>query len=451
MMLAHGITSVGMFFLVGVIYDRAHTRDLNKLGGLANIMPLYGAMSYIIFFGSMGLPGLCGFVAEVFVVLSAFNYSPILAVLAAAAVILTAGYILWTIQRVFLGRSEAWKGLPDMNSREIAIAVPLVVLTIAMGIFPQWLVLSWMSPSVDQMVQSVNGPRDQRSIESGQVSKSSAANRCATCCAGTLVAFARIREPAMTSTLVVRSCDGCRWAMPFSLEKMICCPCVKLPWRCTLRPTSEYPLIGSQSESKARLRSGRVLVRRSRTTMRARSWMAALALVVGTSIAVGTRDAGTRDRARLPRRVKPRKPRRKIPHLRPIPSSLARVPTVQLNLKIAGLGAEGCDVEIKPGNASCKFRPLYDQRAQDRQHVSSDGTANLELRDVELRGADRTCTIAIIIREPGQATRTFYRGFRLTSKPEAGTTSKTAAVPTFTCFLSSPSKLAKADESRARK
>jgi NADH-quinone oxidoreductase subunit M len=160
MMLAHGITSVGMFFLVGVIYDRAHTRDLNKLGGLANIMPLYGAMSYIIFFGSMGLPGLCGFVAEVFVVLSAFNYSPILAVLAAAAVILTAGYILWTIQRVFLGRSEAWKSLPDMNLREIGIGVPLVVLTIAMGIFPHWLVLSWMSPSVDSMVQGVVTARE---------------------------------------------------------------------------------------------------------------------------------------------------------------------------------------------------------------------------------------------------------------------------------------------------
>ena len=155
MMLAHGITSVGMFFLVGVIYDRAHTRDLNKLGGLANIMPLYGAMSYIIFFGSMGLPGLCGFVAEVFVVLAAFNYSPILAVLAAAAVILTAGYILWTIQRVFLGRSEAWKSLPIWISAKSASRVPLVVLTIAMGIFPHVLVLSWMSPSVDHIVQGV--------------------------------------------------------------------------------------------------------------------------------------------------------------------------------------------------------------------------------------------------------------------------------------------------------
>ncbi len=160
MMLAHGITSAGMFFLVGVIYDRAHTRDLNKLGGLANIMPLYGAFSYVIFFGSMGLPGLCGFVAEVFVVLSAFNYSPALAILAAAAVVLTAGYILWTVQRVFLGRSEAWKGLPDMDLREIAIAVPLVVLTIAMGVFPQPLVLSWVAPSVDQVVEGVVTARE---------------------------------------------------------------------------------------------------------------------------------------------------------------------------------------------------------------------------------------------------------------------------------------------------
>jgi NADH-quinone oxidoreductase subunit M len=164
MMLAHGITSVGMFFLVGVIYDRAHTRDLNKLGGLANIMPLYGAMSYVIFFGSMGLPGLCGFVAEVFVVLSAFNYSPILAVLAAAAVILTAGYILWTIQRVFLGRSEAWKSLPDMDLREIGIGVPLVVLTIAMGIFPHALVLSWMSPSIDKVVQGIVTARELNAV-----------------------------------------------------------------------------------------------------------------------------------------------------------------------------------------------------------------------------------------------------------------------------------------------
>jgi len=155
MMLAHGITSAAMFFLVGVIYDRAHTRDLDRLGGLNNVMPLYGAVSYVIFFGSMGLPGLCGFVAEVFVVLAAFRYSVALGVLAAAAVVLTAGYILWTIQRVFLGRNEAWKGLPDLSPREIGISAPLVVLTVLMGVFPQALILSWMSPSVDRMVAGV--------------------------------------------------------------------------------------------------------------------------------------------------------------------------------------------------------------------------------------------------------------------------------------------------------
>ena len=168
MMLAHGITSAGMFFLVGVIYDRAHTRDLNKLGGLGNIMPLYGAISYIIFFGSMGLPGLCGFVAEVFVVLSAFNYSP------AGGPGRGGGDLdgrLHPLDRParLPGRSETWKGLPDMNLREITIAVPLVVLTIAMGVFPQRLVFNWMSPSVDQMAQKVITARELNLQRAGQV------------------------------------------------------------------------------------------------------------------------------------------------------------------------------------------------------------------------------------------------------------------------------------------
>jgi NADH-quinone oxidoreductase subunit M len=156
MMIAHGITSAGMFFLVGVIYDRAHTRDLNRLGGLIQVMPVYAATSFLIFFGSMGLPGLCGFIAEVFVILAAFNYNQVLAVLAATAVILTAGYILWTLQRVFLGGSEQYRGLPEMNTREVIIAAPLVVLTIALGVLPQTLLLSWMSPSVREMVAAVD-------------------------------------------------------------------------------------------------------------------------------------------------------------------------------------------------------------------------------------------------------------------------------------------------------
>ncbi len=155
MMLTHGVTSAAMFFLVGVVYDRSGTRDLDRLGGLNDVMPVYGAVSYVIFFGSMGLPGLCGFVAEVLVVLAAFHYSVAMGILAASAVVLTAGYVLWMIQRVFLGRNEAWRGLSDLSPREIVVAAPLVVLTVLMGVFPQPLVLSWLSPSVDRVVADV--------------------------------------------------------------------------------------------------------------------------------------------------------------------------------------------------------------------------------------------------------------------------------------------------------
>jgi NADH-quinone oxidoreductase subunit M len=175
MMIAHGITSTGMFFLVGVIYERAHTRDLGKFGGLFATMPVYAAISFLIFFGSMGLPGLCGFVAEVFVVLAAFNFNKILGVLAAAAVILTAAYVLWTLQRVFLGKPagaseshghghghdshgdhhEHSGSYPDLTFRELVIATPLVVLTVALGILPTPLLLAWMSPSVDETVNAV--------------------------------------------------------------------------------------------------------------------------------------------------------------------------------------------------------------------------------------------------------------------------------------------------------
>lgn len=159
MMIAHGITSAGMFFMVGVIYDRLHTRDLNKLGGLFQPMPLYGFASFIIFFGSMGLPGLCGFIAEVFVILGAFNFNYKLAILAATAVILTAGYILWTLQRVFLGPNQEHKHQPDLDMREWSISVPLIVLTVVLGVAPQWSLLNWMGPSVDNVVQAITSAK----------------------------------------------------------------------------------------------------------------------------------------------------------------------------------------------------------------------------------------------------------------------------------------------------
>ncbi len=107
MMVAHGVTSTGLFFVVGMVYERTHTRDLRALGGLGAAMPGLFGVALVLFFGSMGLPGLCGFVAEVFVTLAAFHFDPVLGALTAFAVVLTAGYMLWAFRRVFQGPPAA--------------------------------------------------------------------------------------------------------------------------------------------------------------------------------------------------------------------------------------------------------------------------------------------------------------------------------------------------------
>jgi NADH-quinone oxidoreductase subunit M len=153
-MIAHGITSAGMFFLVGVIYDRAHHRNLDNFRGLYEPMPLYGSISAIIFFAAMGLPGMCGFVGEFMVVLATWNVDKLFSVLSALTVILTAAYILWTLQRVYLGQNPAYKDLPDINFRELVCIIPLVVLAVLLGVLPN-LLLYWMEPSVTGLVDSL--------------------------------------------------------------------------------------------------------------------------------------------------------------------------------------------------------------------------------------------------------------------------------------------------------
>ena len=133
-----------MFFCVGVIYDRAHHRNLDNFRGLMEPMPLYCGISAIIFFAGLGLPGLCGFVGEFMVILSTWNFAPlahpeagkIFAFLAALTVVITAGYILWTLQRVYLGTNPAYKNYKDITPRELLVAIPLVLLAVAFGLFP---------------------------------------------------------------------------------------------------------------------------------------------------------------------------------------------------------------------------------------------------------------------------------------------------------------------------
>ncbi len=156
-MIAHGISSAGMFFMVGVVYDRVHHRDLNQFGGLFAKMPVYSGLAVGIFFAGLGLPGLCGFIGEVLVVLSVWKYSYVLAVISAAVVILTAGYILWAIQRVYLGaeyKGPHGEALTPITLRELLIAAPLMALAVVFGIYPQAL-FNYMQPSIDQQVEQL--------------------------------------------------------------------------------------------------------------------------------------------------------------------------------------------------------------------------------------------------------------------------------------------------------
>jgi len=146
-MIGHGISSAGMFFIVGVLYDRVHHRNLNEFGGLYGKMPFYTAMAIGLFFAGLGLPGLCGFIGEILVVFSVWNYSALLAVIAASVVILTAGYILWCLQRVYLGaeyRGPHEEALTPCTTREKTIGCILLSLAILFGVFPHQTVLKFM-------------------------------------------------------------------------------------------------------------------------------------------------------------------------------------------------------------------------------------------------------------------------------------------------------------------
>jgi NADH-quinone oxidoreductase subunit M len=167
-MIAHGISSAGMFFMVGVIYDRVHHRNLDEFGGLMGLAPVYSGMAFGIFFAGLGLPGLCGFIGEVFVTLSAWSFSAVLAVISAGTVVLTAAYILWTLQRVYLGpkyRGPHAEEISDMNLRELLIGAPLLVFAIVFGVYPK-AVFDYMTPSINRQVsQLADWTRSVRDVQ----------------------------------------------------------------------------------------------------------------------------------------------------------------------------------------------------------------------------------------------------------------------------------------------
>ncbi len=161
-MIAHGISSPMCFFLVGVIYDRAHHREINRFGGLWLTMPKYGTMATIGFFASLGLPGMCGFIGELWVLLGVFaaretfDWAVPMAILAAAGVILTAGYILWLIQRVYLGpEKQEYAGYPEANGREMLILVPFAALCVLFGILPKQMLFDYTNGTLNLIVKTM--------------------------------------------------------------------------------------------------------------------------------------------------------------------------------------------------------------------------------------------------------------------------------------------------------
>ncbi len=137
-MLSHGIVSAALFLCVGVIYDRMHTREIARYGGLAERMPVYAFFFMVFMLASVGLPGTSGFVGEILVLVGLFQVSTWAATLAATGVILGAAYMLWLYRRVIFGKltKDDLKSIMDMNRREVAVFTPLLVLTILMGVYP---------------------------------------------------------------------------------------------------------------------------------------------------------------------------------------------------------------------------------------------------------------------------------------------------------------------------
>ena len=156
-MISHGIVSAALFLCVGVVYDRMHTREISDYGGVVNTMPRYSVIFMIFILAGLGLPGTSGFVGEFLVLVGVFKSNYLVSFLAATGVVLSACYSLWLYRRVVFGEiiNDNVKALKDINSLELVTLLPLVFLTIILGIFPN-IILDTISVSVENVISVYN-------------------------------------------------------------------------------------------------------------------------------------------------------------------------------------------------------------------------------------------------------------------------------------------------------
>ncbi len=159
-MLNHGVSTGGLFLIVGMLSDRRHTRLIAEFGGLKHVMPRFVAAFLLITLSSIGMPGFNGFIGEFLSLVGAYRWNPALTAFATSGVILSAVYMLWLFQRVNYGPVSNPKneGLPDLTPREWAALGPTVAMAIVMGVVPQFF-LAPMAPSVDRLVQRIHAQR----------------------------------------------------------------------------------------------------------------------------------------------------------------------------------------------------------------------------------------------------------------------------------------------------
>ena len=155
-MVNHGLSTGALFLLVGVIYERRHTRKLSDYGGLGAVMPVYATFFIISVLSSVGLPGLNGFVGEFLILSGSFKTQPRATIVATTGVILAAIYLLWLVQKVFFGpiTNDENRNVKEIAWNEIAAMVPLVVLMVWIGVHPNTF-LRKMTPSVQQLLTTV--------------------------------------------------------------------------------------------------------------------------------------------------------------------------------------------------------------------------------------------------------------------------------------------------------